>query len=393
MLSRDEAGAGPKRRRSEPIDTRTAKNGTKTYTFQLDTGTKPDGSRNRERFTYSTKTEARKEFRRISSEVEAGTYVGRTNITVEQACENWLKSRRSPRRNTVSQDRAALKYVTKHLGGMKLQALRQEHIDDWVTLLLESGKANGGPLAVSTVKRSLGTLKQVTEDATRRGLLPRDPAAYVEAPRQQDRKITADDVWTREQVGVFSAKAKTQRLYAPLLLSCYGLRREEVCGLRWCDIDLTAATVSIAETMVRTCDGEIVIDGPKTERSGRTLPLPADVVSALRELKTRQMRERLALGVSWVEASHVCSDESGESLRPEAHTDLFQIVRKAAGLPYITLRNLRHTSVSVMLHAGVPPTTVAAWHGHDVRMTTNVYNRVYDEGLTTAAAVMFGNAV
>ncbi|WP_278264044.1 site-specific integrase [Nocardia sp. AG03] len=382
-----------KPRRAEPIDTRTAKNGTKTYTFQLDTGTRPDGRRIRERFTYDTKTEARKELRRISSEVEAGTYVGRTNITVEQACENWLKSRRSPRKNTVSQDRAVLKYVTKHLGGTKLQALRQEHIDDWVELLLTSGKANGEGLAVATVKRALGTLKQVTEDAARRGLVARDPAAYVEAPRQAQRKITAEDVWTREQVGVFSAKAKTQRLYAALMLSCYGLRREEVCGLRWSDVDLTTGTLSIEQAMVRTCEGEIVVDEPKAERSRRTLPIPADAVTALRELKTRQMRERLALGVSWVEASHVCSDESGEALRPEAHTDLFQIVRKAAGLPYITLRNLRHTSVSVMLHAGVPPTTVAAWHGHDVRMTTSVYNRVYDEGLTTAAAVMFGNAV
>lgn len=87
---------------------------------------------------------------------------------------------------------------------------------------------------------------------------------------------------------------------------------------------------------------------------------------------------------------HVCSDETGKAVWPRTYTGWFHRIRIAAELPRITLRNLRHTSVSVMLHAGIPASTVAAWHGHDVRMTTTVYNRVYDEGLSTAASAMFG---
>ncbi|WP_067835430.1 tyrosine-type recombinase/integrase [Nocardia lijiangensis] len=118
--------------------------------------------------------------------------------------------------------------------------------------------------------------------------------------------------------------------------------------------------------------------------------MPDDVATALRELKTRQKRERLALGRSWDETTHVCSDETGKAVLPRTYTGWFHPIRIAAKLPRITLRNLRHTSVPVMLHAGIPASTVAAWHGHDLRMTTAAYNRVYDEGLTAAASAMFG---
>jgi integrase len=235
-------------------------------------------------------------------------------------------------------------------------------------------------------------LQQATEFAARQGLIARDPAEYVESPRQRAAKIAATDVWTREQVRTFAATAAEHRLHAAFLLSCHGLRRSEVCGLRWSDVDLPAATVSVEQSHVEIDGREHAVDEPKTARSRRTLPLPADVAIALRELKTRQKRERLAAGVAFDESSHVCSHEDGTPVLPRTFTAWFHRIRIEAKLPRITLRNLRHSSVSVMLHAGLPASTVAAWHGHDVRMTTAVYNRVYDEGLTAAASAMLGTA-
>ena len=114
------------------------------------------------------------------------------------------------------------------------------------------------------------------------------------------------------------------------------------------------------------------------------------MATALRELKTKQKRERRALGKPWEEDAHVCASIDGKPDLPRTFTGWFHRIRIAAELPRITLRNLRHTSVSVMLDAGIPASTVAARHGHDVRMTTAVYNRVYDERLTAAASAMFG---
>jgi hypothetical protein len=88
-------------RRAEPINTHTAKNGAVSYWFQIDVGTKPDGSRDRRKFSYPTKAEARKALRRISSEVAAGTYSKPTTITVSEACDEWLAGRRGIRRVTL----------------------------------------------------------------------------------------------------------------------------------------------------------------------------------------------------------------------------------------------------------------------------------------------------
>ncbi|MQY30930.1 hypothetical protein [Nocardia aurantia] len=88
-------------RRAEPIDKRTARNGAVSYTFQIDVGTKPDGTRDRQRFTYPTRTLAQREYRRISTEIAEGRYSRLTTDTVDHACRQWLTSRRTTRRITI----------------------------------------------------------------------------------------------------------------------------------------------------------------------------------------------------------------------------------------------------------------------------------------------------
>lgn len=378
-------------RRAEPISKRVAKNGTTTYEFRIDTGRRADGTRDRRRYTFRTLAEARREYRRLSAEVSSGQFVGRVDATVSEVAEQWLASRRDIRANTRRNYRDALKYVVRDLGAMKMQALRQHHVDQWVSAMINHGSQAGKPLAPGTVRLALIMLKQVTEYAARQGLVARDPTQYVEAPRQRAAKVTPTDVWTREQVQTFAAEAAKHRLHAAFLLACHGLRRSEVCGMRWADVDLEVGTLSVEQSHVEVDGHEHAVDEPKTARSRRTLPLPADVTAALRELKTMQKRERLAVGVGFDEFSHVCAHEDGTPVLPRTFTGWFHRIRADAGLPRITLRNLRHSSVSVMLHAGIPASTVAAWHGHDVRMTTAVYNRVYDEGLAVAASAMFGS--
>jgi len=117
---------------------------------------------------------------------------------------------------------------------------------------------------------------------------------------------------------------------------------------------LTAGTLSVEQSHVEVDGREHAVDEPKTARSRRTLPLPTDVATALRELKTRQKRGRLAVGVAFDESSHVCSHEDGTPVLPRTFTGWFHRIRVEAQLPRITLRNLRHSSVSVMLHAGIP---------------------------------------
>lgn len=129
-------------RRAEPISKRIAKNGAVSYEFRADLGAKPDGSRDRRRFTYHTLAEARKELRRITSEVAAGTYHRPTSVTVNEACDEWLNGRRGIRRVTLYSYEMDLKPVRRYMGSRKLQALTKADGDALVRWMLTEARTS-----------------------------------------------------------------------------------------------------------------------------------------------------------------------------------------------------------------------------------------------------------
>ena len=118
--------------------------------------------------------------------------------------------------------------------------------------------------------------------------------------------------------------------------------------------------------------------------------MPADVVEALKTLRTVQKREAMALGVSWADDRLVAVREDGTPLRPESYTDEFQRLRSRAGLRRITLHGLRHTSGSLMLDQGIPAHIVAAWHGHAPEVLLRIYAHAKTDELRSAGASLFG---
>ena len=129
-------------RRAEPISRRVARNGAVSYEFRADIGTKPDGTRDRRRFTYRTLKEARNELRRITSEVAAGTYHRPTAITVDEACNEWLAGRRGIRRVTLYSYEMDLKPARRYLGGRKLQQLTKADGDALVRWMLTEARTS-----------------------------------------------------------------------------------------------------------------------------------------------------------------------------------------------------------------------------------------------------------
>jgi len=131
-------------RRAEPISRGRGHRGETVYSFRVDVGTRPDGSRERQRFTFSTLAEARREYRRITTEVAAGTFVRRDKTTVGMFLVEWLNGRRDVRPGTLAGYRFALKPVIDHLGSVPLQHLRTADLDALVTLRMA-----GQPVAQS----------------------------------------------------------------------------------------------------------------------------------------------------------------------------------------------------------------------------------------------------
>lgn len=129
-------------RRAEPITKRSSKNGLVTYEFRADVGSKPDGSRDRRRFTYRTLAEAKREYRRITTEVAAGQYTKRSVITVAGACDEWLAGRRGVRSVTLQGYTHDLAAVRRFLGNKKLQQLTKADGDALVDWMLTQGRSS-----------------------------------------------------------------------------------------------------------------------------------------------------------------------------------------------------------------------------------------------------------
>ncbi|WP_239591546.1 site-specific integrase [Mycolicibacterium tusciae] len=216
----------------------------------------------------------------------------------------------------------------------------------------------------------LVVLSSALDDAMREGLVARNVARLVKRPGVEHHEMAS---WTPEQAGQFREHLRDERLMACWLLTLAGLRRSEVLGLRWSDVDFDAGTVAVAQGRV-VVEGQGTMTGdPKSKRSRRALPMPADVLSALRALKVQQASERLALGDQYPDTGLVAVNEDGYPIRPETYSTELARLATAAGVPTIRLHDVRHTAATMLLDGGTTPSATAKWLGHDPAITLRVY--------------------
>lgn len=328
----------------------------------------------------------------------ANTWTAKSERTFGEVADHWLKVREaddSTRENTVCADRESLAYARRAFDETPVQKLTPQALTDWSLNLTTKPKRKrdgtetpGRPLAASTKRRAIVTVKSVMGHAVRMRWISYDPTEHLDPPAQKVIVAVGEgDIWSPAQMSGFLDHISTHRLGGCFALTLLGLRREEVGGLRWSDVDLDAGELRIRQARVDV-NGRDVIGDPKNARSTRDLPIPARELAMLKAMRRTHLRERMAVGRPLADDDLLMSREDGTALPVRAYSDLFSDQRQAAGLPAITLRNLRHSSVSRMRAAGVAADVVAAWHGHSERMTQAVYGRVSDERLAAASAAI-----
>jgi integrase len=172
------------------------------------------------------------------------------------------------------------------------------------------------------------------------------------------------------------------------------MRRGELAGLRWEDVDLEAATISVRQTRI-AIGYKVEVSEPKTTRSRRSIGLDSTTVAALRSWRAQQLEERLVWGPAWMDAGMVFTREDGSPLHPEYLSRSFLRQARAAGLPRIRFHDLRHSYATASLLAGVPSKVVSARLGHaSVGITLDTYSHVLremdDEAARKIASLLFG---
>jgi integrase len=184
-------------------------------------------------------------------------------------------------------------------------------------------------------------------------------------------------VWTPEQLRTFLGHARQDRLYPLwLLVATTGMRRAELAGLRWVDIDLDAARLSPRRPRV-VVNYVVHESEPKTRMGKRSLALDPATLTALQEHKGRQEQERAEVGSAWRDSGLVFTRPDGSPIHPDLITDWFRRLARGAGLPPIRLHDVRHSYATAALAAGIPAKVISERLGHaTIAITLDVYSHV-----------------
>lgn len=311
--------------------------------------------------------------------------------------ERWLPTKRAQlRRSTFdSYSRNVENHVVPRIGSIPLQKLTPEDLDEFYARLLVDGKLNGnkGGLSIKTVRYIHTIIRKALADAQRKGSVQRNVADLADAPKLSSAPRRPMKVWTAQQLRTFIEGIADNRMYPAIYLAANtGLRRGEVLGLRWDDIDLDGMRLSVRDTVLNVAY-VIEISEVKTNTSRRTVDLEPRTVAVLKAWRTVQLEERVALGLRPKDDSLVFADPDGSPIHPDLYSQTFDRLVAASDVPRIRLHDLRHTHATILLKEGVPAKVVSERLGHaNVAFTMSVYQHVLP-GMQADAAHIFAKIV
>lgn len=344
------------------------------------------------RVTARTKTECQNKIADAMTKINAGALPKNEKLSVADFFAQWLAVHESQVRATTHRRYRGIvhNHVLPTLGAKKLTALTALDLQRRYDQMRAAGATPAAIAYTHTVIRT--GLNQ----AVRWGLLDRNVATLVRPPRVTVAEFTT---WTRDEVSqVFAVTDETDlAAFWRVALLC-GLRRGELLGLWWEDVDLEGRTLAVRRTMFKGTAGW-ELGPPKTVSSRRSVALPDSCVVALTNLRDRQLFQRQRRGELWAAGpSFVFTNATGGPLHVNTVARQFQRISQAAGVPVIRLHDTRHTCATLMLQAGVHPKVVSEMLGHaGIQVTLDRYSHIVPSMQRAAAdaldRVIAGNEI
>lgn len=327
---------------------------------------------------FTTKSDAQKALTAAMSAIDAGGCAGSSRITVADYLTRWIdlyersKSRKLSTASTARTHVAA--YIIPRIGTMQLSKVTSQVIENLYADLMETGgtcNRSGQPLAPKTVRNIAGTFHKALSDAVQRGHIARNPADGVNLPRWERPEMHPYDESDVSRFLEYAARDGDPQTALWRVMFATGIRRGELLGLRWTDVDFVAGTITVVQSKVMTA-GQVIMTTPKTKAGRRTIGLDSDTVAALALLKNAQDAASALFGSTSFPL--VATDLDGREIHPLTATRRFQAISAGAGLRKIRLHDTRHTHSTMMLDHGVPIHTVSRRLGHSkVSTTLDVY--------------------
>ena len=341
-----------------------------------------DGRRRRKAFYGKTRQEVARKLQAAQRALGDGLPLPGQGQTTGAFLRLWLRdsAANKVRPRTLRRYEQLVQHLDEALGRVPLAKLTPAHVE---AMMNEAIAAGASPRTACHLRAVLRTSLNV---AMKWGVLGRNAAALAGPPRVPEHEVRP---LSQADARALLGAVRGDRLEALFTVAlAVGLRQSEALAARWGDIDLDRGTLSVQRSLQRI-DAEWLFLEPKTARSRRTLPLPAAVVTALREHRARQLQERLRLGRAWEGdkwGDLVFTDEAGGPLSGFHVRRRFYALLAVAGLPAMRYHDLRHGAASLMAAQGVPMRTAMEMLGHSqISTTANIYAHVAPE-LTRDAA-------
>ena len=342
-----------------------------------------------------TKKDAEKRLSELLHQLDNGSFINPRKTTLAEFLKRWLKdyaySNLAPR-TAEGYETIIRQHLVPKLGSMPLAKIKPEHIQRYYADTLANGRCDGGgTLSPLTVRHHHMTLHNALKCAVKWGLLVRNPVDAIEAPRATHTEMK---VMSEEDINRFLTVIKPTPYYSLFYLALFtGMRRSELLGLRWSDVDLLLCQISVTRAMHRLKNGEIVFRPPKTAKGRRVVSLSPSTVIVLQKHREAQENIQLLQGLRINNDDLVFSKEDGSPLSPNSITSAWIRLAKRTGLEGIRLHDARHTHASLMLKQGVHPKIVQERLGHStIAITLDTYSHV-TPGLQEAAANRFDDIV
>lgn len=342
------------------------------WSFTVDIGRDPVTGRRRQKTVsgFRTKKEAEAACAELISQIKAGQYREPANMTLGQFLQDFMAGERQRIRETTWNNQMFLvkKHILPALGHLKLSELTPMTLQRFYQAKVEAG------LASSYIKSMYAILSKALRTAEKWGMIPRNVAALVTPPRVQKPEM---NVWTPEQIRRFFQTAEDRRFYIAYVLAIYtGMRRGEILGLKWSDIDFERCVIHVQRTLYKTKE-KIIFQEPKTRGSKRSIVISSSVIAALRRHRAKQNEIRLKLGPAYKDHDLVLASWTGSPVDPSDMNKDFRAAIRLAGVPAIRFHDLRHTHATLLLQLGEHPKVVAERLGHaSVTITLDTYSHV-----------------
>ncbi len=338
------------------------KRGKNSWTLVYDLPRGPDGKRRQKWVSFvGTKRAAQAERARLVAEVRSGDYHEASRWTLAEYLRYWL-DHHVKSQVAEATHRSYTQQIGWHigpgLGHIPLAKLSPTDITSYFAKVLGAGnKKRPGGLSPQTVRLHHAILSAALTQAVKWRLIARDPLEHVPAPRKRPPTLHILDA---EQAKVLLETLADNRLYLPVLLVLTtGLRRGEVLGLRWCDVDLERRLLVVRQSLR---PNKTV--GPPKSGKPRPIRIPQVLVEALRAARTSQDALRERLGPDYADHDLICCEADGSPVRPQGVTTRFHDLVARLPLPPVRFHDLRHSYATHQMEDGVATKTVQETLGH-----------------------------